>query len=280
LASPSISEDRPERVLRLQLEYDGTAFSGWQANPGVRTVYGELLAALKTMTSESEPRLFGASRTDAGVHALGQVASFHTRTRIPPEGFLRGLNTLLPPDLCVRDCREAPLDFHARHFSEGKRYRYRILVDPVRSALLHRSCWHLRGPVDVDAMRGAAACLVGEHDFTSFRASGCSAASPVKRLDAFALRWSEPLRQIEIEVLGSAFLKYMVRNIVGSLVQVGLGRRPEGWLGEVLRARDRKLAGPTAPPGGLTLVEVFYDASELRRAAASAAGLVPTPPLP
>lgn len=251
-----------ERTLKVVVEYDGTDFSGWQRNPGVRTAQGELRAAVRTLTGEPELEVQGASRTDAGVHSLGQTASFVTHSRIPCGGFLRGLNSLLPPDLAVVRCEEEDADFHARYRSQGKLYRYVILNRPVRSPLMRTRAWHLRKPLDVEAMRSGASCLLGTHDFSAFRAAKCAAASPVTRLLRLDILTPRP-GEVVVEVVGTSFLKYMVRNLVGTLTQVGLGRRPSGWIAEVLATRDRKQAGQTAPPQGLTLVRVFYDPDEL-----------------
>lgn len=254
-----------ERTIRLKLSYEGTGFSGWQDNPGVRTVQGVLAAALRTLDRAAVLPVQGASRTDAGVHATGQVASFVTRSTIPPQGYLRGLNSLLPPDLAVLSCEETEPGFNARHSARGKRYRYLLLAQPVRNPLLARTTWQLRGPLDTVAMAEGAAELVGAHDFSAFRATGCTAASPVKRLHRVTISVQRGCRLVAIEVVGEAFLKYMVRNIVGTLVQVGLGRRPPVWVGEALASRDRGQAGPTAPASGLTLCQVYYDAGEAER---------------
>ncbi len=258
------------RVIRLTLEYDGAGFCGWQTNPGVRTVQGVLQEAVRRMTREPELKVYGASRTDAGVHAAGQVASFETGTTIPTTGFLRGLNGMLPGDLAVVDCREEIEGFHARHSSVGKRYRYTILNRAVRSPLAAARSWYVRRPLELDAMAEGARHLVGEHDFSAFRATGCSAATPVKELLAVGIRRA-PGDMVSIEVVGSAFLKYMVRNIVGTLVDIGRGRFERDWTARLLRTGRRSDAGPTAPPQGLCLVEVFYSRAELEAAAAEVA---------
>jgi len=248
-----------ERIIRLTLEYDGTEFCGWQVNPGVRTVQGVLAEQLALFTGEPELRLVGASRTDAGVHALGQVASFVTRGTIPAHGFLRGLNSRLPADLAIVAAIEAPPGFQARHSARGKRYRYQILNQPVRSPRQARTCWHVPGRLDPDAMARAAQLLVGTHDFSCFRSVGCAAQTPVKTLHRISVEQVPGRPLLTLEVVGDAFLKYMVRNLVGTLLQVGLGRKGEDWVAAALASRDRGKAGPTAPPHGLTLVEVIYE---------------------
>ena len=247
------------RTLRLVLEYDGTNFFGWQQNPGVRTVQGTLLAALRRMTAEAGLRVQGASRTDSGVHARGQVASFDTASSIPPLGFERGLSSQLPDDLVVVSCEEAKPGFQARHRALGKRYLYLLLNQETRSPLLHRRTWWIRRQLDMAAMASAAADLVGPHDFSAFRAAGCTASSPCKELYRVEIGQDPALSGVvRVEVEGNAFLKYMVRNIVGTLVQVGLGRWPTQRVAEVLRRGDRSQAGPTAPARGLCLEEVYY----------------------
>jgi len=255
-----------DRNLRLVLEYQGTHFHGWQGNPRVRTVQATLQDALARFTKEPGLRVQGASRTDAGVHALGQVAGFTTRTRIPPRAFVHGLNILLPDDLACWGCQEMGPDFHPRHRARGKRYRYKILQRAVRSPLLRTNSWLMRPRRDVAAMQVAARPLVGRLDFSAFRASGCDASGPIRELLRVTVSAQPDESMITIEVVGTAFLKYMVRNIVGTLVQVGLGRHPPEWVPELLAGRDRTLAGPTAPPVGLTLVEVFYDRADAERA--------------
>ncbi|MBM4319193.1 MAG: tRNA pseudouridine(38-40) synthase TruA, partial [Deltaproteobacteria bacterium] len=187
-----------------------------------------------------------------------------TLSSIPVDGFLRGLNSLLPEDLVVVGCAETRPSFHARHSARGKRYRYLLLNQPLRCPQLARRAWHVRGRLDSLAMAEAAALLVGTHDFSCFRASDCTAASPMKQLHRLTLSIQRGCPLVVIEVVGEAFLKYMVRNIVGTLVQVGLRRQPAGWAADVLLSRKRGMAGPTAPPWGLTLQQVYYDAEEVR----------------
>jgi len=244
------------RNIRLRIEYDGTDFSGWQLQAGEqRTVQGEIERRLRAMTSEPT-RLRGAGRTDAGVHAAGQVANFYTESRIPPLGFLRGANALLPRDAAILDAAEVEPSFDARRDARGKHYRYRIWNHEVRSALRERYAWWVRPALDVQRMAAAASVLLGTHDFAGFRAADCERTNTVRQL-----RHCEVSRdgdEIRIDVEATAFLKNMVRIIVGTLVAAGRGKLSAADVRHVLEAKDRTAAGMTAPPQGLTLVEVFY----------------------
>jgi tRNA pseudouridine38-40 synthase len=243
------------RRLRLLVEYDGTDFSGWQRQKTERTVQGVLEDAIREMTGETV-FVRGAGRTDAGVHADGQVATLDLAANIPTHGLLRGLNTILPADLALLDVAEAAPDFDARFSARGKVYRYTIWSHLVRSPRRARDTWHLRHPVDVEAMRAAAVALVGEHDFRGFRAADCDRRSTrriVRRLDvdrAGAL--------ITVEVEATAFLKNMVRILVGTLVDVGRGRIGADAIPRMLETGDRTAGGMTAPAHGLTLLRVIY----------------------
>jgi tRNA pseudouridine38-40 synthase len=246
------------RTLKLVLEYDGTAYGGWQRQKNAPSVQQELEERLVQMTGQPDLRVTGAGRTDAGVHALGQVASFRTPSRIPTHGFLRGLNTLLPGDVSVLSCEEAPADFDARFSARGKHYRYRILSRPARSALRDRYLWHLPGrrPLDVELMQAAAAPLRGRQDFAAFRAADCERRTTVRevtRLDV--VRQGD---EIVVDVEGTAFLKNMVRIIVGTLVRAGRGELDEAGVARIREGRDRSAAGMTAPAHGLYLARVFY----------------------
>lgn len=245
------------RTIKLTIEYDGTGFHGWQTQPGLRTVQGELEAALRTMTREDRCAR-GAGRTDAGVHALGQVASFTTDRAIPLEGFRKGLGRLTPADIGIRAAEEMPAGFDARFSATGKRYRYRLLPAPAPSPLRrHTTYWVVR-PVDPDRMRAAALHLVGRHDFAALQASDDHREDAVRTIRAVEVR--RELDEIVVDVVGDGFLKNMVRILVGTLLEVGTGRRSPEWVAEVLAARDRRRAGPTLPAHGLCLVEVHYDA--------------------
>jgi len=199
--------------------------------------------------------VLGASRTDAGVHARAQVAGFATATRIPLLGIVRGLNSVLPADVAVRDAEEVDSAFDARRRARSKRYQYLIWNRPERSPMWRRTAWHLARPLDVAAMRRAAAPLVGEHDFSAFRAAGCSAKHPVRTLSALDISGVD---LITLSFDGNAFLRHMVRNIAGTLAEVGLGRRPPDGVAGILEGRDRTRAGRTAPAHGLTLWAVYY----------------------
>jgi tRNA pseudouridine38-40 synthase len=247
------------RRVRLVLEYDGTALSGWQRQDNGPTVQGHLEEALARMTG-APTAVTGASRTDAGVHALGQVAHFDTDGRIPLHGFRLGLNSHLPPSIAVVAADEVAADFHARFSAVGKHYRYAILTRSSRSPIQARFAWHRAGPrLDLGAMRDAARHLVGERDFSAMRAAGCTARTATRRVDQIAIGEPSPGR-LELDVRGNAFLRNMVRIMVGTLVDVGEGRFTPAQVGEIMASRDRTRAGQTAPAHGLCLVEVMYAA--------------------
>jgi len=243
------------RRIRLTLQYDGARFRGWQVQPEGATVQGALEDALAAMAG-APVRVHGAGRTDAGVHARAQVAHFDTDLAHADTVWVRALNAHLPRDIVVTAAREVADAFHARHSALAKHYRYRILNRPVRCPFRRGVCWFVPVDLDVEAMARAAGHLVGSHDFSSFRASGCGARSPVRRIDRTAV--ARDGDEIAIDLVAGGFLKQMARNVVGSLVEVGRGRRPASWLAEVLEARDRKLAGETAPAWGLILMGVTY----------------------
>lgn len=246
------------RTIRLKVEYDGTDFAGWQEQGALPTVQGELQRAVEALV-QKPTKVRGASRTDAGVHARGQVAAFDVDDdRIPLIGFQRGLNTHLPPSVAVWDVAEAPVGWDPRRTSRGKRYVYRYWEGPVRTALLRRQTWHVRSELDLDAMAQAGRALLGTHDFESFRASGCVAKHAVRTIYDLQIERG-PERRVDLWVVGNAFVRNMVRIIAGHLADVGRGRLPVGSVAEALAARDRTRAGPTAPPQGLTLWEVVYD---------------------
>jgi tRNA pseudouridine38-40 synthase len=241
--------------IRLTLEYDGTDFVGWQRQLNGRSVQEVVERALAELLGEAV-RVDASGRTDAGVHALGQVVAFTAPRELPAKAYLRGLSGLLPADVAVVAASEVPEDFEPRRWATGKRYRYLISRRRARAPLLRRTHWEVFAPLDVTAMRAAAPALLGPHDFSSFQAFDCEAPHPRRTLRELELLEEGEVLRFEVE--GTAFLRHMVRNIVGSLVEVGRGKRPPGWIADVLAARDRRLAGPTAPAHGLTLVEVSY----------------------
>ncbi|HEV7556387.1 MAG TPA: tRNA pseudouridine(38-40) synthase TruA [Kofleriaceae bacterium] len=245
--------------IRLVVEYDGTSLCGWQRQINGPTVQGHLEEALAKMFVGETPGVIGASRTDAGVHARGQVASFRSERTIPTRGIRRGLNSLLPDTIAIRDASEVGEDFHPRFSATGKHYRYTILTRTERSPLWRDRAWQRAAPISVPAMQAAANVLVGVHDFAAFRAAGCSARTTLRRVDSIAVTRSAP-DVIEVDVRGNAFLRNMVRIVVGTLVEVGTGVRPVSQVAEILASKDRGQAGITAPPQGLELIEVRYDA--------------------
>jgi tRNA pseudouridine38-40 synthase len=249
------AEQRVTRRLKLILEYEGTAYHGWQLQPGLDTIQGRLEDALGRLAGRPV-RVTGAGRTDTGVHALGQVASCAGTWRLDDATLRRALNALLPADIAVRTVETAPPDFDPRRAARSKTYRYTLLRQATRSPLLARFSVHAPAPLDLAAMREAGAALVGRHDFSAFRAGTCAAATPVRTLTRVEWRTDGPLWHLEID--GNAFLQHMVRIIVGTLLEVGRGARPPAALAEILASRDRRRAGKTAPPQGLCLVAVAY----------------------
>jgi len=242
--------------FKLTIEYDGTAYSGWQRQAEEPTVQAEIERALASMT-RSTITLTGAGRTDAGVHALGQAANFHCDTRLGPEAFLKGLNSLLPADIAIRDCRRVPEDFHARFDAKSKVYRYHILNRSARAAVGRSYAWFLHRPLDLEAMRRAAEAIVGRRDFKAFESSGSPRAHTVRNvLDAGWMEGED--RRLTFQIEADGFLRCMVRNIVGTLVAVGLGKLAPGIVRDIIDSRDRKRAGAAAPGRGLFLVEVKY----------------------
>ncbi len=243
------------RTIKLTIEYDGTGFAGWQRQPGKRTVQESLETVLSRLTKE-QVHLVSASRTDAGVHALGQVAHFRTCSQIPTIKLLGALNGLLPRDVSILEVAEAPPGFHAGKQARRKSYRYRIWNSKIRSALGRDRFWHVWANLDIGAMKKGGRCLVGRHDFSAFRGAQSDTKTSVRRVDRIKVGKNKEM--IEIQITGNGFLKYMVRNIVGTLVEVGQGkRRPEEVL-QILKSKDRKKAGITAPASGLYLVSVQF----------------------
>jgi len=244
------------RNIRLLLEYDGTHYHGWQRQVDAATIQQTLEKALECLTGE-KVALIGSGRTDAGVHARGQVANLRTHSAIPLKAFHQGLNSLLPKDIAVLEASEAEPSFHARKSARAKTYEYRILNRPNRSPLNRHCAWWIAPPLDLAAMAGAAGFLPGEHDFTAFRASGSDNKNPVRRVLAATWR-DEPGGWLSFTITATGFLRGMVRSLVGTMVEAGRGKAPPAELAELLASRARHLAGPTAPPQGLYLAEVFY----------------------
>jgi tRNA pseudouridine38-40 synthase len=252
--APTIPVSRT-RTVRLLLAYDGTEFHGWQIQPDAPTVQGAVLAAAHRFL-DADARVIGASRTDAGVHALRQTASLTTTSTLPPTAVQAALNAALPPTVRVIDVAEAPIAFDARRAAAGKRYLYLLDNGPIADPLRRRFAWHVSGALDLDAMRTALGTVRGRHDFSAFCAAPGRDADPVCRVQAVHVRRRRAL--VAVLVSADRFLHHMVRNLVGTAVEVGRGARPVDWMAEVLASRDRKRAGPTAPAHGLVLVRVRY----------------------
>lgn len=244
--------------LALGLSYRGQAYHGWQSQPDGRTVQDALEAALSAFVTQPVGTVC-AGRTDAGVHALNQVVHLDTEVRREAYSWVRGTNRYLPADIAVQWCRPVDDGFHARNSARGRRYRFVLLESPVRPALEQGLVGWVFRPLDGDAMRAAASLLIGEHDFSSFRAANCQSPSPIKTLRRLAVTRRGAYWCFEFEA--NAFLYHMVRNLMGCLVAVGQGRQAPGWMAEVLAARSRDAAAPTFPPDGLYFVGPYYDAT-------------------
>jgi len=242
-------------TFKLVLEYDGTQYHGWQVQPNLSTIQGTLEATIRKVAQHEVP-VTAAGRTDAGVHALGQVAHFSTTARLTAEEWLRALNGLLPSDIAVQALEEVPDAFHARYSAKSKLYRYRIFARVQRSALSRSKILHYPYPLDLDAMEVACRPLIGTHDFTSFQGSQTDNENPVCTVTRLTVdRFGD---EVIFEVEANRFLKQMVRNIVGTLLEVGRGKMQAGEIAGILAAKDRTKAGPTAPAHGLYLVKVDY----------------------
>jgi tRNA pseudouridine38-40 synthase len=243
-------------IIKLILEYDGTAYSGWQRQPDQPTIQEAVETAILGVTQINVP-VIGAGRTDAGVHALGQVASFHIDRDMTPREWIRALNAHLPTSIVVRSAARMPNTFHARYSAKGKLYEYRILNRPERPAVERDYCWHIHQPLDDAAMNQAGLALIGSLDFSSFQTQPTDNDDPICHMQRFTVfREGDRLRT---EAYADRFLKQMIRSIVGTLVEVGLNKRTPESLNTILQARDRSAAGKTAPPQGLFLVRVDYD---------------------
>ncbi|MDO6569980.1 tRNA pseudouridine(38-40) synthase TruA [Gilvimarinus sp. 2_MG-2023] len=243
--------------IAMAVEYKGSSFHGFQVQPGgLSTVQGALHKALSIIANEPIA-LVCAGRTDAGVHASNQIVHFDTLAQRPEKAWTRGLKAYLPDDISIHWATEVTPQFHARFSAQARTYRYLIADGCAKPALLHDQLTWSRDRLDIDRMREAAQDLVGEHDFTSYRAVQCQAHSPVRCIEHLTLVRKGEL--IVLEVRANAFLHHMVRNIVGVLMAIGTGSKPVEWAREVLEAKDRRLGGVTAPPHGLYLVQVEYD---------------------
>lgn len=241
--------------IRLTVEYDGTNYSGWQRQKNGYSVQQALEDAFEKASGQ-RAAITGAGRTDAGVHALAQVAHFDTDCTIPPDKISYAMNTFLPPDIRVKSSERTDENFHARFDAKGKTYRYTIYRAVHPSAIYRNLSWHIRSDLNVPAMREAAKYLNGEHDFAAFCAAGSEVKDTVRRILSITLTQAEPF--LYIDVRGDGFLYHMVRIIAGTLADVGLGRIPPVRVKEILDGRDRNAASPTAPAQGLTMVEVYY----------------------
>ncbi len=246
------------RRLALGVAYRGSAYQGWQSQPGGRTVQDRLEAALASFADRPMSTLC-AGRTDAGVHALNQVVHIDAPVERDTVSWVRGTNRYLPADIAVQWCVPVAADFHARNSARGRRYVYVLLESGVRPALESGAVGWVFRPLDGEAMRAAAAHLIGEHDFSSFRSSACQALSPVKTMRTIAIVRRGAYWRFDFD--GSAFLHHMVRNIMGCLVAVGQGLHEAAWMAEVLAARDRDAAAPTFAPDGLYFAGPYYDAA-------------------
>ena len=244
------------RNFKMVIEYDGTAYCGWQRQKNGVSIQQVLEEKIRLITRE-EVTVNGSGRTDAGVHALNQVAGFRSSTRLPAEILCRGINGLLPPDIVVKNLEEVPVEFHPQYSARGKIYVYKICNRRLRPALGRKYCWFIPHPLDLTAIKQAAAYLIGRYDFSCFCATGSSVKDRTRTVKSVSIiRGDDGLLEITIEAQG--FLRYMVRNIVGTLVEIGRGKRKPSEMKEIIDSRDRNIAGITAPACGLYLKEVKY----------------------
>jgi len=243
------------RTIKLIIEYDGTNYAGWQVQTNGLAIQQVVENALEKILG-SQVRIYSSGRTDAGVHAKGMVATFRTHRELPLSAFSDGVNCHLPHDIAVHAAEEAAPDFDPRRDAKGKHYRYTIMNTPRRSPLCRLYAWHLKGCLDVAAMREAAMLMVGEKDFAAFRTSGCAARTTVRNI--FSVEISREGEFILIDVKGSGFLRNMVRIMVGTLVEVGEGKTPIVAIPALFNGKKDATAGMTAPPQGLSLIEVYY----------------------
>ncbi len=241
--------------IKLTIAYDGSSYCGWQRQRQQLSIQGVLENKISLICQE-KTILYGAGRTDAGVHAWGQAANFSTRRQMTPSDWQRNLNSLLPADIVIRGVEEVGPDFHARYAARQKHYQYRLLLTPCRWPFERNYAWHIFYSLNIEAMQEAAKCLLGQHDFSSFQAAGSRVKSSVRHLKELIFKPSGDILQIDF--IGNSFLRHMVRNMVGTLVDVGRGKLAPSDLAGILAARDRSEAGPNAPPQGLYLMAVEY----------------------
>jgi len=244
------------RKIRLTLEFDGTGYAGWQIQANGIAVQQVVEEALEKVVGHPI-RVIASGRTDAGVHAKGLVAHFQIDKDLPLGAFREGVNRFLPREIAVWDAREVGPGFHARYDARGKWYRYQIWNDPIRSPLTARAAWHVSARLDLPAMRSGAAMLVGRHDFQAFRTAGCDAKTTIREIFSLSVQQAESL--VIVDVKGEGYLRNMVRVMVGTLVGVGLKKREPEEIARLLMGEAGLRAGPTAPPHGLCLMEVWYD---------------------
>jgi len=249
----------PSRRIALGVSYNGYSYDGWQSQPGGNTVQDQLERALARFLAVDAVNTLCAGRTDAGVHGLNQVVHFDSPLDRPENAWVRGTNRFLPPDIAVQWARAVPPGFHARASATGRRYAYVLLESPVRPSVDQGQVGWVFRPLNQHALQAAAQHLIGEHDFSSFRASACQAHSPVKDLRRIEIVRRGAYWRFEFEA--SAFLHHMIRNIMGCLIAVGTGNRPPHWMADVLAARSRDAAAPTFSPDGLYFLGPVYDAS-------------------
>jgi tRNA pseudouridine38-40 synthase len=245
--------------IALGVSYNGHAYDGWQSQPSGRTVQDRLERALTEFTAQDKVSTLCAGRTDAGVHGLMQVVHFDTLVVRPDNAWVRGTNRFLPPDIAVQWAQRVPASFHARANALSRRYAYVLLESPVRPSIDNGQVGWVFRPLQLEPMQQAAQALVGEHDFTSFRASACQAHSPVKQMQRIEISRRGAYWRFEFEA--SAFLHHMIRNIMGCLIAIGNGNRPADWMAEVLAAKSRDAAAPTFSPDGLYFLGPVYDES-------------------
>jgi len=243
------------RNIKLLIEYDGTRYSGWQKQPNAMTIQENIEKAIKKITSE-ECTLIGSGRTDRGVHARGQVANFHTNSKIPSDRFKDALNSVLEDDISIRASEEVDDSFHSRYDAKGKEYRYLIYNNRIRSPIHRNYSYHVPYKLDIELMNKASKAFIGEHDFLGFMSSGSNVKSTVRTIYNISLKKNDDL--IEIKVAGNGFLYNMVRIVAGTLVEIGNSRIDLNEVDDIITSKDRNKAGHTAPPHGLYLEKVFY----------------------